>query len=462
MVDIARIQNAAQIAKTQATAAKAGQPANAGVLIQAPVIATGAPAAAPDDVEVALLKLIPWAGTMDPIQQDALDYADRARGVLEFASKKVVSMNALIPNPQDAQASAASDKQQGERHIASFNAIEHREVFHNLTTLASFRAFHVLALVSAAHLHTMLVAQPPVEDARLDEEVRVFNVARFLSAYFDAYFRGGQFLQVTFNEQEFVATLAMRVKHQFPKPGKAPPTAEDIAALLQPEFDQLDEKSFVKNLASDFQKNLPASGIGSLTPEQIQSVLQPAFDNLCRKAGHASNTCLSSTMGKSAFVTRAGLSVQFSGVSFAIGGKDTVGISHTYPQVANFGPQLIRVFVEAIFDANGPHPPAVPNSTACDPANNLFRGDECVTAGTPDDLRRQQIDMISAGAEALSSSETGVIIRGASWAALNNELVASLLETLVGVNARKISEKVLYSVSEKLECPLITAGLHVN
>jgi len=90
---------------------------------------------------------------------------------------------------------------------------------------------------------------------------------------------------------------------------------------------------------------------------------------------------------------------------------------------------MIRVFVDALFDANGPHPPGVPNSTACDPGNNLFKSDEWVTAGTPDDLRRQQIDMISAGAEALSSSETGVIIRGAGW--------ASLLETLVGVNARK-------------------------
>ncbi|WP_321917442.1 MULTISPECIES: hypothetical protein [Paraburkholderia] len=461
IVEIARTQAAATLAKTQTAAANAGKPDAADNTVKPPITATGNPPEPPDEVENVLLTLLPWAGTIDPIQADAAAYAHQAGGVLQFASLKAKGMNALLPNAQQA-ANTASNQQKGSRIIASFDVVEHREKFRDLTTLASFRAFHLLALLSAAHLHKLLTTNPAIEDDKLDTEVRVFNVARFLSAYFDAYFRGGQFLQVSFDEKDFVATLATRIKQQLPKPGNASPTAEAIAAWLQPAFDQPDEQSFVRSLASDFHNNLPASGIGSLTVVQIQALLQPAFDNLCKQAGHTSSTCLSTPMGKSAFVTRAGLSVQFSGVSFAIGGKDSIGISHTYPQVANFGPQLIRVFVEALFDANGPHPPAVPNSTACDPANNLFRGDECVTAGTPADLRRQQIDMISAGAEALSSSETGVIIRGAGWASLNNELVASLLETLVGVNARKISEKVLYSVSEKLECPLTTAGLHVD
>lgn len=455
MVDIARTQAAEALAMTQTTAAKTGN------TVHLPITATGAPPPPPDSIENALLKLLPWAGTMDPIQEDAVAYASQAGSVLQYASEKVQNMNALLPHAQQA-ANTASDKKTVDEPIASFDALEHRKVFHNLTRLASFRAFHLLALLSAAHLHTLLTTQPVVQDTELDEEVRVFNVARFLSAYFDAYFRGGQFLQVSFDQKDFVATLATRIKRQLPKPGKASPTTEEIAALLQPEFDRPDEKIFVRSLAADFQKNLPASGTGSLSTAQIQSLLQPAFDNLCKQAGYTSSTCLSTPMGTAAFVTRAGLSVQFSGVSLAIGSKDSIGISHTYPQVASFGPQLIRVFVEALFDANGPHPPAVPNSTACDPGNNLFKGDECVTAGTPDDLRRQQIDMISAGAEALSSSETGVIIRGAGWASLNNELVASLLETLVGVNARKISEKVLYSVSERLECPLTTAALHVK
>lgn len=460
LVDIARTQAADALATTEAVAARTGQSARTDQPIKSAITVRNGSLAPSDEVETALLKLLPWAGTMDPIQQSAEDIANKASNILSDASENARRINTLFPRNEQASSEEA-DKPAQNGPIASFNVVEHRQIFHNLTTLASFRAFHVLALLSAAHLHELLKAEPPAKNDDLDAETRVFNITRFLSAYFDAYFRGGQFLQVTFDEKDFVATLATRIQKQFPKPVKVPPTAEEIATLLQPAFAPPDEKRFVRALATDFYTNLAGGNVGSLTPQQIQNLLQPAFDNLCKQAGPTSSTCLSTSMGNSAFVTRAGLSVQFSGVSFEVGGKDSIGISHTYPQVSNFGPQLIRVFVEALFDANGQHLPAVPNSTACDPANHLFQGDECVVAGSPQDLRRQQIDMISAGAEALSSSETGVIIRGLGWTSLNNEVVASILETLVGVNARKISEKVLYSVSEKLECPLTTAALHV-
>jgi hypothetical protein len=408
----------------------------------------------------ALLDLLPWAGSMDAIPANLDQVTQLASKLIIDASMRMEAMNKLLPPevaPPDTQTAPAGTTS----HLMTFSLFEQFRNFKDINKLAAFRAFHLMALLSAAHIHNMLIAQPPASDEQLDTEVRVFNVARFLSAYFDAYFRGGQFLQVTFNEQDFVSTLATRIKHQLPLPGKTA-SVQDISNAITPAFTALHEDDFIQQLATTFQSKVPNGDVGALSTDAIQKLLQAEFTRLCAAAGGASATCLSTTLGNSAFITRAGLSVQFSGVSFAIGGKDSVGISHTYPQLAQFGPQLVRVFVEALSDANGQHLPGVPNSTACDPKNHLFEPDECISLTDPNTQNVLRIDMLAASAEAISTTGTGAILRGLGPAGLNNELVANMLETLAGVNARKITEKVLYAASNRGTCPLTPVALRVQ
>lgn len=366
----------------------------------------------PDPTENILLALLPWAADTgakpDDQQHETIsNIAARARTLIGEVGGKPATLNQLLP-PEAKPADTATARGGAGVTVKSFSPKD-RSVFEKLTDLASFRAFHLLALMSAAHVHE-LANDPHTDAAQLDAEVRIFNIARYLSAYFDAYFRGGQFVQTSFDQQAFAASLSTRLAQR-----------------------------------------LKTSG---LTAAQIQPVLLKELGKVC-----TSPDCASLQKGQTSFVTRAGLSVQFSGVTFAVGG----GVSHTYPQVSQFGPQMIRVLVEAVYDANGQHPLGMPNSTACQPDQNLFDvKTECLAPNTAPDETLTQIDMLASASEALSQTATGALIRGLSYAALNNEAVAQMLETLAGVNARKITEKVLYIASNRGTCPLAPVALSIN
>lgn len=273
---------------------------------------------------------------------------------LQLATAKASPLNALVNAAQQQPVKNANASS------STFSRSDHFRLFSDLQTLEVLRTFHFMTLLSAVRLHQMMTSGTPIDDAQIKTEIRIFNWSRFLSTYFDAYFRGGHFLAVSDN-------------------GKA------------------------------------------LT-----------------------------TQGSDSFVSRSGLSVQFSGVDYALtANASKVSLHHTYPTVAQFGPQLVRVFVEALFDANGLTPPAVSNSTAC--TEGLFTADECITSTgkDPDPVASSiaQLDMLASANEALATAATGAILRGINAAALNNEAVAEVLETFVGVNARKITEKVAYMTS---------------
>ena len=84
-------------------------------------------------------------------------------------------------------------------------------------------------------------------------------------------------------------------------------------------------------------------------------------------------------------MTRAGLRVQFSGIAAEFGTDSTFRPEVTLPESADYAPQLVRVALEAIFDAQGLRVPAAANSTAC-VAPGLYAGPlECLsdTPGSP-------------------------------------------------------------------------------
>jgi hypothetical protein len=123
---------------------------------------------------------------------------------------------------------------------------------------------------------------------------------------------------------------------------------------------------------------------------------------------------------------------------------------------------LPRVFVEAIFDANEQHLKGESNSTARH-ANGLFYPEtECLAANAVADDKLNQMDMLATGAKALATTGTGVLVRGFAMALSNDELAAQVLETLAGVNARKVTEKVLFLTGYGNSCSIMPVSVRVD
>jgi hypothetical protein len=213
-------------------------------------------------------------------------------------------------------------------------------------------------------------------------------VMKFEQEYFRAYFRDGRFVQIQLNAQ----SLRNELKKRFPL----------LSGLPDSELDQT-------------IKDLGASLSGSL------------FGNI-------------GTLG---FVTRGGLTFQFPVLT--VGLDPTAKEAITLPKVdaVGTGADLIRVYLEAFFDAfNGL--PAVSNATGCfkDGAR-----DGCALpvfdpkAGAVTATQFGDVNTISNQAEAAASDTFGRLVRGGGPIALNNEALARLLETLVGVTVRKAVEK---------------------
>ncbi|CAJ9220601.1 Uncharacterised protein [Burkholderia pseudomallei] len=236
-----------------------------------------------------------------------------------------------------------------------------------------------------------------------------FDIARYLVAYESAYFRNGHVVAVSFD-------------------------AKDAASKL------------VSELPTDVQ-----TALGDKKATLIKAIGEKLQAVCVTKTDDKKSTCLvADSLGAASFVSRSGQSIQFSGVSVSVGEKGALRPNFEYPKVAAFGPQVLRVFVEAIFDAPAPHMYAVATSTAC--TEGLYSPSECLSdaiakapfsngsALTNSDVV-SRIDGDAASADAFATSVTGLAIRGANIAALNNEAVADSVQALAGVTLRKTVEK---------------------
>lgn len=272
------------------------------------------------------------------------------------------------------------------------------------------------ALTLAAYGELVKLLEPPLSDRDIPlitQQTQEFNTARFISTYLRAYFRGGRLMQVALDTDALSNNLG-----------------EDIAGKLK--------------------NDLPLT---DLQKKQLIAAIKAHLQSSCRAPdGTDSDTCLlSRSLGDDSFITRAGLSVQFAGASLTIGKNGKLNPALTYPQGTEFGPQLARVVLEAVFDSRSFPVPAVSNSTAC--KSGLFLAANCLSEpNTQADKNMislaeqiKNLDMYAAQAEATITATTSQVIRGLSVAALNNEAIAKTLETMAGVSARKIVEKSLWN-----------------
>jgi hypothetical protein len=145
------------------------------------------------------------------------------------------------------------------------------------------------------------------------------------------------------------------------------------------------------------------------------------------------------------FVTRGGDKYSFPTISVTI----TPGASHLvsatkvdFPQI---GADIIRVYIEAVGDLWG-QLPGTQKSTGVKSALLREYGKDASKKEQVSETDFMKVNSISSTAETATASVTGQVIRGIGWVSLNNEALAKLIETAVGVVARKGTEKVAWCI----------------
>jgi hypothetical protein len=233
-----------------------------------------------------------------------------------------------------------------------------------------------------------------LEDFGDDDKRRL----RYIQAYLRAYFRDGKFYQATMDTDKLKKKIAARLKKQIPVPGGSV------------DFDKLAEQ----------------------VVERLQLVDAP---NGKKK--------LFGKIGTTGFVTRGGKQYQFPAIEATIDPVADRKVSLTSVDVVAVGSDLIRVVLHAIFDAHD-RLPALGNATGLkiEDVNPLPVHDP--GKSKVDAAEFERVESRANQLEGVTAAATGRLIRGLSWFSLNNEALATALETAAGVATRKFGEKAMW------------------
>jgi hypothetical protein len=222
-----------------------------------------------------------------------------------------------------------------------------------------------------------------------------------IEAYLDAYFSSGRFLSITVDvstpQQSFVAEL-----------GKYGVGASDAQTLFS-------------RMSSEILGKTPENG----------------------------KIALVAKMTDGGFVTRGGTKYVFSGISVTIDPTSANLIQASRIDFTQVGSDIVRIVLEATGDELA-QLPADKTSTACLLKTNgdltNYPALKCYSEAEQQVTSQQFADVNTRASqvEAVAATATGQLIRGVSWISLNNEALAKLIETAVGVAARKATEKVAW------------------
>ena len=240
------------------------------------------------------------------------------------------------------------------------------------------------------------------------------TTGQFVREYFKAYFRAGHIFQAQLKTDDLASAAVTSV----------------IGKL---------------NL-----KNVTQAQIDAATAD-IKGKLQ----DLCKKDG-GTDCLLTSALGSDAFVSRSGTTIQFQGVTLAVGYSGGVQGTWDYPKGKDFAPQMVRVLMEASFDSRPPYVPAAATATACKVAG-LFPSNRCLstdlvqnTPGLSDAIAA--VDESANRADSATGIATGTLIRSFGIVALNNEAAADTIENLSAAIARKVTERAAWRRMYTQQC----------
>lgn len=230
----------------------------------------------------------------------------------------------------------------------------------------------------------------------------MYRTALFIREYLRAYFRNGKFVKFKLDPM----TLD-----------------EDLKKELQARFPGLDGAA-LKNLA----------------------------DNLFAK--FSPDKFFFGEIGSGGFVSRGGATYQFPPLEATFDPFARRPITVSKIDFPTVGSDIVRVILEATFDAHDLLP-AVSSATGTmvsdekerplPPEDRLPVNDpQKVADPRSGNLKEDEfgkVNQVASRMEAVSSAAVGQLVRGAGWVSLNNEALAKLLETFVGVTFRKVTEK---------------------
>jgi len=337
--------------------------------------------------------------------------------VIELVGRKQAQLEAGAKPPPATPTPVSTNPTREKTGAAIYSREDHDSLQDAWQQFAGLRPFHLLTLAVAAEIQDEFGSSPRFDGDGVEmlALVRLFNISNFLATYFDAYFRNGYIADVKISQTVFVENIVYAVKQ------------------ADNNFD-----------AAELRKLL-----GGICKGQKDS---------CFSIGG---------VGTQGFVSIFGDTTQFGDVRVSF--ESTAGAGSLRPTVSRpvlraFGPQLTRVLVEAVADANGPHPTATASATAC--TAGLFmkkdRADQCMNANEKENQEWRRIDAMGNSTEAIITTGVGALIRGANVGALNNETVATVTETLAGVAARKSVQKAIaaceWSAAKSVAPPKVTVA----
>lgn len=227
-----------------------------------------------------------------------------------------------------------------------------------------------------------------------------------ISAYLAAYFRQGKFVSLTIDPAQLNSELQTKVNSWLKDTGGTGATASP--------------SNLVDSISSDL---LPAQCKAATAGEAVPS------------------TCtLLGDIGETGFVTRSGDKYSFPALTFQLDPLGQQKLTKPQVDVKNVIGDLVRVVLEATGDALY-QIPAAQGSTACaggllpcyDPSKDPVSAENFT-----------KVNQYAAEAESVASGATGLLVRGGFWIALNNENLATAVETGIGVTARKSAERVAW------------------
>jgi hypothetical protein len=231
------------------------------------------------------------------------------------------------------------------------------------------------------------VADQHMKQVATEEAAAFANETNLIAAYMKAYFRAGKFVTITLNDIKLKEALK-----------------------------------------------------SSLGIEDPASIYQLLFGNLFTPDPQGNGQVFGS-IGKVAFVARGGDSYQFPAIQPTLNVTAARPLQMSKIDFIAVGSDLVRVLLEAILDAEF-RVPGVTNSTGVEEKvlqdfNQL----------TPKPITEDQfgvVEQVSKAVEGGVSSAVGRVVRGVGMFSLNNESLATLIETFAGVALKKVSEKVCW------------------
>jgi hypothetical protein len=237
----------------------------------------------------------------------------------------------------------------------------------------------------------------------------------YIAVYMQAYFRNGPIFQLNFDDQNLKTQLMNKVKQKITDP-----------KLLS------DVSTEIDTVTSDFKKQF------------------------CKQDGGQTADCsILGVIGQQTFVTRAGKSYGFPGVTATLDPVGNQKVSTNKIKWNDILEDLVRVSVEAAGDSLA-GVPGVANSTMCKEMNN------CVDPKNSDEAKLiEQVNNVGDQTEAGASTLISTVVRGGWLFSLNNEALAEYISTGVSVGARKVAEEVVWKKG-KGQCAKDTAHRDVT